>query len=99
MLTPEEVQKIARLARLELTAAEQEYYASTISAVLEYMNILNDVDTSGVEPTAQVTGLADITRPDKAITADNTAQLVASFSQSKNGRLLVPGVFTPDSAE
>ncbi|MEK9175690.1 MAG: Asp-tRNA(Asn)/Glu-tRNA(Gln) amidotransferase subunit GatC, partial [Patescibacteria group bacterium] len=60
----EDVRKIARLARLELSSAEEKRYAETISVALDYMKILNEVDTEGVEITSQVTKLQNITRED-----------------------------------
>jgi aspartyl-tRNA(Asn)/glutamyl-tRNA(Gln) amidotransferase subunit C len=63
-LTIEEINKVAALARLRLTSEEAARYAETISSVLAYMTILNEVDTSGVEPTFQVTGLKEVLRED-----------------------------------
>ena len=44
-LSIEEVKKIAQLARIKLTPDEEKRYADTISVVLDYMKILNEVDT------------------------------------------------------
>lgn len=51
-LTHEEVKKIARLARLQLTEADLEKYATQLSAVLSYIERLNQLDTANIEPTA-----------------------------------------------
>lgn len=64
-LSKEEIQHIAHLARLELSAAELEKYGSQLSAVLEYIDQLKEVDVEGVEPTAQVTGLENVWRKDE----------------------------------
>jgi len=45
-----QVRHVARLARLELTAAEEETFAAQLSHVLEYVEKLNAVDVSGVAP-------------------------------------------------
>ena len=63
-LTLAEVEHIAQLARLGLTEAEKKKFAVQISSILDYVNQLKEVDTSGVEPTAQVTGLENVLRPD-----------------------------------
>lgn len=65
-LSKEEIQHIAKLARLELTDAELEKYGSQLSAVLSYIDQLKEVDVKGVEPTAQVTGLENVLREDVA---------------------------------
>ncbi len=65
MLTDEEVQHIAKLARIELTPESHEHMKRDLASVLEYIALLDGVDTSGVEPLYQVTGLQNQTRPDE----------------------------------
>jgi len=64
-LDEEEVGHIAKLARLKLTGEEVKMFCSQLSEVLEYMKVLNEVETRGVEPTAQVTGLENVFREDE----------------------------------
>lgn len=56
---------MARLARLHLTDDEIERFQKEISAILGYVEQLQKADVSGLEPTSQVTGLKDVTRPDE----------------------------------
>jgi len=63
-LSKDEIQHIAKLARLELSDAELEKYGGQLSAILNYIDQLKEVDTAGVEPTAQVTGLENVLRED-----------------------------------
>jgi aspartyl-tRNA(Asn)/glutamyl-tRNA(Gln) amidotransferase subunit C len=63
-LTKEQIQHIAQLARLELSKAELEKYGDQLSGILNYVDQLQEVNTEGVEPTAQVTGLNNIFRED-----------------------------------
>jgi len=60
MLTEEEVRKIADLARVRLTDEQVKKFAGQLSNVLDYVEILSEVDTEGVRPTSQVTGLANV---------------------------------------
>ena len=92
-LTREHVKKIAELARLELSPAEEERHAETISAVLEYMKILNEVNTAGVEPTFQVTGLEQVVRDDEIKGCAYIKELLAQMPVTENDELVVPGVF------
>lgn len=64
-LTREDVLKLAHLARLELTEEEITEFSGELSAILQYVEQLQDVDVTGLKPTQQVTGLTNITRPDK----------------------------------
>lgn len=97
-LSSEEVRKIAQLARVEVTAAEEDRYAETISAVLEYMKILNEVETDHVEPTFQVTGLHDIVREDTVVAAAPGVRqkLISQMPAVEMEELEVPGVFSGD---
>lgn len=92
-LTTAEVKKLAQLARVTLTPDEETRYAETISAVLEYMKILNEVDTKNVEPTFQVTGLKDVWREDIAKDSKITKELIEQMPRREDQELLVPGVF------
>ncbi len=64
MLTKVDVKHIAHLARLGLTDQEIEKYTTQLSSILEYVEQLQQVNTDGVEPTAQVTGLENVMRAD-----------------------------------
>jgi aspartyl-tRNA(Asn)/glutamyl-tRNA(Gln) amidotransferase subunit C len=64
-LTREDVLKLARLARLELSDAEVEEFTKDLSAILQYVEQLQSVDVKGLEPTNQVTGLTNVTRGDE----------------------------------
>ena len=63
-LNKKDIEHIAKLARLDLTDAELKKYGSQLSDVLSYAEQLQEVNVDGVEPTAQVTGLADVFRED-----------------------------------
>lgn len=64
-LSKQEIQQIAKLARLELTGEELKKYGDQLSVVLNYIDQLKEVDVKGVEPTAQVTGLENVLREDE----------------------------------
>jgi len=66
-LSKDDVLKLARLSRLRLTDDEITQFQTEISGVLGYVEQLSDVDTSGLEPTSQVTGLINVMRPDEII--------------------------------
>ena len=92
-VTIAEVKKIAELARIELTPVEEKRHAETISAVLEYMKILNEVDTTDIEPTCQVTGLQNVARADAVVDSVIKKELIAQMPQVEMDELVVPAVF------
>lgn len=64
-LSHKDILKLARLARLHLTDEEVERFQSEISAILGYVEQLQQADTKGLQPTYQVTGLKNVMRPDE----------------------------------
>ncbi|HEX9664340.1 MAG TPA: Asp-tRNA(Asn)/Glu-tRNA(Gln) amidotransferase subunit GatC, partial [Patescibacteria group bacterium] len=69
-LTKEQVEYIAKLARIKLTSKEVAKFQDQLSQILNYIEQLGEVDTTDVEPTAQVTGLENVTREDKVEQCD-----------------------------
>lgn len=93
MITTEEVKKIANLAKIKLSKEEEERHAKTISVVLDYMKILNEVDTEDIDPTFEVNDLKNIWREDKIKKCDHRDDLLNQFSEKYADMLVVPGVF------
>jgi aspartyl-tRNA(Asn)/glutamyl-tRNA(Gln) amidotransferase subunit C len=66
-LTRDDVLKLAQLARLQLSDDEVEQFCKELAEILKYVEQLNDVNVSGLEPTSQVTGLTNVMRADEPI--------------------------------
>jgi aspartyl-tRNA(Asn)/glutamyl-tRNA(Gln) amidotransferase subunit C len=66
-LTTDQVQKVATLSRLHITQAEVEKYAVQISAILDNVATLNELNVEGVEPMTDAMGLHTVMREDKPI--------------------------------
>ena len=64
-LTLDDVRHVARLARLHMNEAELEAMQQQLSSILEYVDMLQEVDVTGVPPTAQVTDVVNVVRPDE----------------------------------
>lgn len=91
----EQLEQIATLARLSLTEEEKVRYAGQLSQVLNYFDMLNEVDTSMVEETCQVTGLSDIVRQDEVVSSseEKRKELIAQFPDKLGDLLRVKAVF------
>lgn len=63
-LTREDVLKLARLARIDLSNDELSEFESEFNEILQYVEQLQAVDVANLEPTSQVTGLVNVTRKD-----------------------------------
>lgn len=95
-LTKDQVKHVAKLARLGLSDAEVEKFQSQLSGILDYVEQLNEVNTDGVLPTAQVTGLLNVKREDKAkksCLADPAELLSCSPLPLENNQIKVKSVF------
>ena len=88
-----DVQKLAQLSALSLSDDEVASLASELSHILGYVEQLNDVDTEGVEPTYQVTGLHTVTRPDEIIDYGVSQEdLLKNAPDVQDGQMKVPRV-------
>ena len=67
-ISQDDVRKIARLARLELSDAEVERFSTQMTDILSYVDMLRELDTSGTPETSQVTGLSNVSREDRVQT-------------------------------
>ena len=65
-VTLKEIERIAALARLSFSDAEKERLTSELNEILSYMETLNSVDTTGVEPLSQMIPLTNVFREDAA---------------------------------
>ena len=92
-LSQQEVEHIAKLARLSLTNEEKEKYSNQLSNILEYMDKLQSVDTENIEPTSQVTGLISVMREDEIIESGIEKELVDSAPAHVDGYVSIPKIF------
>ncbi|HLG21909.1 MAG TPA: Asp-tRNA(Asn)/Glu-tRNA(Gln) amidotransferase subunit GatC, partial [Candidatus Manganitrophaceae bacterium] len=65
-ISQEQVKRVAKLARLSLTPEETERFSEQLSHILSYIEKLNQLDTSKVEPTSHVLPLSNVFREDQA---------------------------------
>lgn len=89
-LTRDDILKLARLARLKLSEDEITQYQKELPEILHYVEQLQTVDVTGLEPTSQVTGLVNVTRPDKIIDYGYPAKdLLKNVPHVEGGQLKV----------
>ena len=90
MLSKEEVRKIAKLVRIKLSSADEEKFSKQLSDILDFVEILQELDTDQVPPMNNVTGLENITRPDEIKTEKLASkdQLLACSTLPKVEKML-----------
>lgn len=89
----EQVRHVARLARIALSDEEIAVMRAQLSAILDYIAMLQEVDVSDVPPTAQVTGLTTVWRPDVVGEMLTQAQALANAPDQQDGMFRVRAVF------
>ena len=91
-LSHDDVQHIARLARLTLTDAEVQTFQTELNEVLGMAAALDKVDTLDLPETAQVTGQVNCVRPDEADVPMPLADALANAPMSDDHNFIVPSV-------
>ncbi len=95
-LTRTDVEKIAHLARLELTRAELSLYQEQLSAVLDYAKRLNELDLTGVPPTAHAISQQNVLREDKAQPSLPLADVLYNAPKHTANQFVVQAVLDDD---
>jgi aspartyl-tRNA(Asn)/glutamyl-tRNA(Gln) amidotransferase subunit C len=91
-ITRETVQKIARLANLNLTGVEQDTYAGQLEKILEYVHKLNQLDTTGVPQTSHALPLQDVWREDVVTPSLDRDEVLAEAPDPSGGCFRVPRI-------
>jgi aspartyl-tRNA(Asn)/glutamyl-tRNA(Gln) amidotransferase subunit C len=86
------VREIAALARLDLSQAETEEFLSQFKDILEYVSILNEVDTDKVPPAYLSSANKSVTREDEVEPSVPTEEFISNAPQSKDDFVVIPRV-------
>ena len=95
-ITRSEVERIAALARLQLSSAEAERMTSELETILGFVETLRGLDTEGVEPTAHVMSLATPLRADHPSEPLDPARAMSNAPQRDGSAFVVPKVLDED---
>lgn len=91
-ITREEVEHVARLARLGLSEEERERMRAQLDAILTYIDKLNQLDTTGVEPTSHVIPITNVFREDKIWTSLSQDEALANAPDRQEAFFRVPRI-------
>lgn len=96
MIAKETVEHIARLARVHLTESEKEKFGKDLSAIIAFVEKLNELDTAAIAPLAGGTDLVNVMRPDAAaagVGGLSGQSLLDQAPKTRNGFLETKAVF------
>ncbi|MEY2984452.1 MAG: Aspartyl-tRNA(Asn) amidotransferase subunit / Glutamyl-tRNA(Gln) amidotransferase subunit [Cyanobacteriota bacterium] len=98
MLDQSQVQKIAQLARLEITPEEEVQFAQQLSSILDYFEQLNELPTEGVPPTTRAIELSNILRADTQAHWQDRQTLLDNAPEPEGDFFRVPQIMNSDEA-
>lgn len=87
------VGKVAKLANLQLTPQEEKKYGEQLAKILDYVEKLNEVDTSGVEPTCNVTSTSNVMAKDEPQECLFQEEAISNAPRKKDGFIVSKSIF------
>jgi aspartyl-tRNA(Asn)/glutamyl-tRNA(Gln) amidotransferase subunit C len=91
-ITKQDVEHVANLARLDLTQADKEMFTGQLNQILQYVDKLAELDTTGVEPTTHVLPLANVMREDVRRPSLTITQVMQNAPDEQFDQFKVPAV-------
>ena len=87
-----DIEKVARLARLELSEEEKETFGNQLEQILTYMGQLNRLDTTGVEPTSHAIPIHNVFREDETTPSFQQEEVLGIAPEEEDGHFRVPKI-------
>jgi aspartyl-tRNA(Asn)/glutamyl-tRNA(Gln) amidotransferase subunit C len=87
-----DIKYVAHLARLQLTPDEEKKLGAQLGHILGYIEKLNELDVTGVEPTAHAVPLVNVTRPDEIAPSLSNEEALRNAPAQANGLFIVPKI-------
>ena len=81
MLDRDKLLKLASMSRISLNESEIEIMQENLNSIIDYLNILDEIDTEGVEPTYQVSGIENVTFDDEILNPTVTSDELLNCSK------------------
>ncbi|AKG20393.1 Asp-tRNA(Asn)/Glu-tRNA(Gln) amidotransferase subunit GatC [Calothrix sp. 336/3] len=96
MIDREQVKKVAHLARLQLTSQEEEQFTTQLVSILDYVEQMNELDVSNVEPTTRAIDVSNITRRDDLKPYPEREAILQSAPEQEGEFFKVPKILNAD---
>lgn len=90
VISDETIEYVGILAKLELSEEEKEQAKKDMGSMLDYIDKLNELDTSGVEPMSHVFPVHNVFREDVVVNGDIREKILANAPKEKDGSFVVP---------
>ena len=93
IISDETIEYVGILAKLELSGEEKEQAKKDMGSMLDYIDKLNELDTTNIEPMSHVFPVHNVFREDIVTNGDDREQILANAPEEKNGAFMVPKTF------
>ena len=93
IISDETIEYVGILAKLELSDEVKELAEKDMANMLDYIDTLNELDTSGVEPMSHVFPVNNVFREDVVTNGDDREEILANAPEAKEGAFVVPKTF------
>lgn len=93
IISDETIEYVGILAKLELSDEKKEQAKKDMANMLDYIDTLNELDTSGVEPMSHVFPVNNVFREDVVTNGDDREEILANAPEAKEGAFVVPKTF------
>ena len=93
IISDETIEYVGILAKLELSEEEKEQAKADMGSMLDYIDKLNELDTTGVEPMSHVFPVNNVFREDVVTNGDDRDNILANAPEEKDGAFVVPKTF------
>lgn len=90
IISDETIEYVGILAKLELSEEEKEQAKKDMGNMLDYIDMLNSLDTEGVEPMSHVFSVHNVFREDVVVNGDERDKILANAPEKKDGAFKVP---------
>ncbi|WP_211749948.1 Asp-tRNA(Asn)/Glu-tRNA(Gln) amidotransferase subunit GatC [Paenibacillus sp. Marseille-Q4541] len=91
-ITNQDVQHVAKLARLNLSETEEAQLTEQLNAILQYAEKLNELDTEGIEPTTHVLHVSNVMREDEVRDSLPIEKVMLNAPDEEDGQIKVPAI-------
>lgn len=90
IISDETIEYVGILAKLELSEEEKEKAKKDMGSMLDYIDKLNELDTTGVEPMSHVFPVNNVFREDVVVNGDDRENILKNAPEQKDGSFVVP---------
>ena len=90
IISDETIEYVGILAKLELSEEEKEQAKADMGSMLDYIDKLNELDTTGVEPMSHVFPVNNVFREDVVTNEDDRDNILKNAPEEKDGSIMVP---------